>query len=176
MSVLRSEIPDSSVSTSRLSTTEELISSISCRPEFDKETFDVMWELSKPGSETEGLFLRAEQKDYFEVQPDQDIPVEWMPNVRSPLLRPDSPLTALSMNWFGLTSSKELFWQPSSQPSASTPRRICRTFWHVSWPKEEVLLGAHSSIYLKSSKELTPPSSPTRSWCALGSGLVSWEG
>ena len=42
-----------------------------------------MWEMSKPGSETEGLFLRIDQKDYYEVRPDQDIPIEWMPNVRS---------------------------------------------------------------------------------------------
>ena len=42
-----------------------------------------MWEMSKPGSETEGLFLRIDQKDYYEVQPDQDIPIEWMPDVRS---------------------------------------------------------------------------------------------
>jgi hypothetical protein len=43
-----------------------------------------MWEMSKPGSETEGLFLRLEQKDYYEVEPDKEIPVEWMPNVRFP--------------------------------------------------------------------------------------------
>ena len=43
-----------------------------------------MWEMSKPGSETEGLFLRINQKDYYEVRPDQDISTEWMPDVRSP--------------------------------------------------------------------------------------------
>jgi len=43
-----------------------------------------MWEMSKPGSETEGLFLRIHQKDYYEVRPDQDIPIEWMPDVCSP--------------------------------------------------------------------------------------------
>ena len=43
-----------------------------------------MWEASKPGSETEGLFLRADRMDYYEVEPDP-IPVEWMPNVCSPL-------------------------------------------------------------------------------------------
>ena len=57
----------------------------SCRLELDKETFKVMWEMSKPGSETEGLFLRMNQKIYYDVEPDQDIPVEWMPDVRSPL-------------------------------------------------------------------------------------------
>ena len=55
-----------------------------CRPELYKETFEIMWEMSKPGSETEGLFLRIDQKDYYEVRPDQDIPTEWMPDVRSP--------------------------------------------------------------------------------------------
>lgn len=44
-----------------------------------------MWEMSKPGSETEGLFLRIDQKYYYDVQPDHDIPNTWMPNVRSPL-------------------------------------------------------------------------------------------
>ena len=28
------------------------------------ETFDVLWEMSKPGGETEGLFLRINQMDY----------------------------------------------------------------------------------------------------------------
>jgi len=41
-----------------------------------------MWEMSEPGSKTEGLFLRIDQKDYYEVEPDQDIPIEWMPDVR----------------------------------------------------------------------------------------------
>lgn len=44
-----------------------------------------MWEMSKPGSETEGLFLRMNQKIHYEVEPDDDIPVDWMPDVRSPL-------------------------------------------------------------------------------------------
>jgi len=55
--------------------------------QLDKETFDVMWKLSEPGSETEGLFLRIDQKDYYEVEPDKDIPIEWMPNYQ--LLRTD---------------------------------------------------------------------------------------
>jgi len=49
--------------------------------QFEKETFDIMWEASKPGSETEGLFLRIDRMDYYEVEPDP-IPVEWMPNYR----------------------------------------------------------------------------------------------
>ena len=54
--------------------------------------------MSEPGSETEGLFLRMDQKDYYEVEPDQDIPIEWMPNVcfpGSPLLRIEMPLTVV---------------------------------------------------------------------------------
>ena len=43
-----------------------------------------MWEMSKPGSETEGLFLRTEQKDYYEVEPDHDLPLTWMPDVCFP--------------------------------------------------------------------------------------------
>ncbi|KAF9788342.1 D-amino-acid oxidase [Thelephora terrestris] len=55
--------------------------------QLDKETFDIMWEMSKAGSETEGLFLRVHQTDYYEVQPSQDVPFEWMPNFQ--LLRTD---------------------------------------------------------------------------------------
>ena len=58
--------------------------SIFCSPEINRETFDIMWEMSKPGSETEGLFLRAEHKDYFAVEPDYSIPYKWIPNVRFP--------------------------------------------------------------------------------------------
>lgn len=56
-----------------------------------------MWEMSQPGSETEGLFLRIEQKDYYEVRPEQGLPVEWMPNVRSrvPWSQSESPLTVV---------------------------------------------------------------------------------
>lgn len=43
-----------------------------------------MWEMSKPGSETEGLFLRINQKDYFEMEREGFIPVEWMPNACFP--------------------------------------------------------------------------------------------
>ena len=58
------------------------------------ETFDVLWEMSKPGGETEGLFLRINQMDYYEVEPPQGISVEWMPNVRPTLSRPGFELRA----------------------------------------------------------------------------------
>lgn len=47
--------------------------------ELEKETFDVLWEMSKAGSETEGLFLRVHQTEYYreEVQYDE---VGWIPN------------------------------------------------------------------------------------------------
>jgi len=48
--------------------------------QLDRKTFEVLWEMSKPGSETEGLFLRLDQKEYYEVRPDQDIPMGWMPD------------------------------------------------------------------------------------------------
>ena len=83
MLVWRLEIPDSSVSASRFFGDEKADLFCACRLELDRETFEIMWEMSKPGSETEGLFLRIDQKDYYEVQPDQDIPINWMPDVRS---------------------------------------------------------------------------------------------
>ena len=58
-----------------------------------------MWEMSEPGSETEGLFLRIDQKDYYEVQPDQDIPIEWMPDVRSPLNHHAVPSTLTAVQY-----------------------------------------------------------------------------
>ena len=58
------------------------------------KTFDVLWEMSEPGSETEGLFLRIDRKDYYEVEPRQGISVEWMPNVLPTLGRPGFELRA----------------------------------------------------------------------------------
>lgn len=70
-----------------------------------------MWEMSKPGSETEGLFLRVDHKEYYEVEPDQDIPFEWMPSVRSPIDYPGFDLNtawlSFSINRFKLVSLKE---------------------------------------------------------------------
>jgi hypothetical protein len=40
--------------------------------------------MSEPSSETEGLFLRVNQKEYYEVDSDRYVVVEWMPDVRSP--------------------------------------------------------------------------------------------
>ena len=83
------------MSISQLPAVENLSSSTFSRLELDKETFDVMWEMSKPGSETEGLFLRTDQKDYYEVEPDQDIPIGWMPNVCFPGFKIEMPLTVI---------------------------------------------------------------------------------
>lgn len=53
-------------------------------PGIDRETFDVMWELSAPGSPAEACFLRLRQEEYYsedaEVQRD---PLEFMPDVSS---------------------------------------------------------------------------------------------
>ena len=100
MSVRHSEIPDSSVCEPTPYDKEKNLILFSCRPGLDKETFDVLWEMSKPGSETEGLFLRIDQKDYYEVKPDQDIPLEWMPNVRSPI---DHPGFDLNTAWLSFS-------------------------------------------------------------------------
>lgn len=47
--------------------------------EIDEETFKIMWELSAPGGEAEGCFLRLQQKDYF--YDGRDPHLEWMPDV-----------------------------------------------------------------------------------------------
>src|ERR1700733_1600783 len=53
-------------------------------PGIDRETFDVMWELSAAGSPAEACFLRSRQEEYYteeaEVQRD---PLEFMPDVSS---------------------------------------------------------------------------------------------
>ncbi|KAJ3546374.1 hypothetical protein NM688_g5521 [Phlebia brevispora] len=44
----------------------------------DEETFKVMWELSVPGGEAEGCFLRIPQTDYF--YDGRDVHLGWMPD------------------------------------------------------------------------------------------------
>ena len=51
----------------------------------DEETFKVMWELSAPGGDAEGCFLRVPQTDYF--YDGRDVHLDWMPDV-SPFSRP----------------------------------------------------------------------------------------
>ena len=47
--------------------------------EIDEETFKVTWELSAPGGEPEGCFLRLPQTDYF--YDGRDVHLDWMPDV-----------------------------------------------------------------------------------------------
>ncbi|TCD68858.1 hypothetical protein EIP91_009572 [Steccherinum ochraceum] len=46
----------------------------------DRETFDVMWELSKPGGEAECAFLRIHQTDYY--YDGRNTHMEWMPDFK----------------------------------------------------------------------------------------------
>ncbi|GJE86501.1 D-amino-acid oxidase [Phanerochaete sordida] len=52
----------------------------------DEETFKVMWEMSAPGGEAEGCFLRLQQTDYF--YDGRNPHLEWMPDYAE--LSPDS--------------------------------------------------------------------------------------
>lgn len=45
----------------------------------DRETFDVMWELSAPGGDAEHCFFRIPQTDYLFDGRDECL--DWMPNV-----------------------------------------------------------------------------------------------
>ncbi|KAI0084754.1 D-amino-acid oxidase [Irpex rosettiformis] len=47
----------------------------------DQETFKVMWDLSAPGAEAEGCFLRLPQTDYF--YDGRDVHLDWMPDHKS---------------------------------------------------------------------------------------------
>jgi hypothetical protein len=49
--------------------------------EMDQETFEVMWEMSKPGGEAEGCFLRIHQTNYFTVDIKDAIPTRELPDV-----------------------------------------------------------------------------------------------
>ncbi|KAL4251974.1 DAMOX/DASOX family protein [Abortiporus biennis] len=46
----------------------------------DEDTFKVMWELSAPGGEAEGCFLRLPQTDYF--YDGRDTHLDWMPDFK----------------------------------------------------------------------------------------------
>ena len=46
----------------------------------DRETFDVMWELSAPGAAAEHCFLQVTQTDY--LLDGRDECLNWMPDVR----------------------------------------------------------------------------------------------
>jgi hypothetical protein len=50
----------------------------------DRETFDVMWKLSAPGSPAEGCFLRLKQEEYYREDRPQPDPLEFMPGVSPP--------------------------------------------------------------------------------------------
>jgi hypothetical protein len=49
--------------------------------ELDRETFDVMWELSAPGSPAEACFLRLHQEEYYGEEKTQPDPLAFMPEV-----------------------------------------------------------------------------------------------
>ena len=63
----------------------------------DRETFDVMWNLSAPGGAAEGCFLRIPQTEMYHQQHRQPHELEeWMPNVSRLPLR-HSPTPSLSL-------------------------------------------------------------------------------
>ncbi|KAJ8509395.1 hypothetical protein ONZ45_g8437 [Pleurotus djamor] len=46
----------------------------------DKDTFDVMWKMSEPGSPTDHLFMRLEQEEHYYVEQPQPSHLAHMPN------------------------------------------------------------------------------------------------
>ena len=69
--------------------------------ELDRETFEVMWEMSAPGGEAEGCFLRISQTDYF--YDGRDVHLDWMPDVS-----PANPLTYLQREGSHVPQHKHL--------------------------------------------------------------------
>ncbi|ETW75833.1 hypothetical protein HETIRDRAFT_239418, partial [Heterobasidion irregulare TC 32-1] len=74
----------------------------------EKETFEIMWDLSRPGGEAEGCFLRAPQTEYYNFDPNfSRYDLSFMPDFRhlSPDDRPNIPdlkaavsMTAININ------------------------------------------------------------------------------
>lgn len=94
MSVTLKEILSSRVRFDHMSHEAVSISLLPRHIEIDEETFKIMWELSAPGGEAEGCFLRLQQKDYF--YDGRDPHLEWMPDVS---------IQKISMHaWHGLFS------------------------------------------------------------------------
>lgn len=79
MSVTLKAILSSRVRFDHMSLEAVSVSLLSRHIEIDEETFKTMWELSAPGGEAEGCFLRLQQKDYF--YDGRDPHLEWMPDV-----------------------------------------------------------------------------------------------
>lgn len=49
--------------------------------EMDQDTFDIMWEMSKPGGEAEGCFFRIPHTDHFTVDVKDHNPTRGLPDV-----------------------------------------------------------------------------------------------
>ncbi len=85
----------------------------------DQETFKVMWELSAPGAEAEGCFLRVPQTDYF--YDGRDTHLDWMPDVRGVLVEVDPafliPASSYSTSTFLKTPSSS-----AQRPASLSPR------------------------------------------------------
>ncbi len=56
-----------------------------CFKGLDIETFKTMWKLSEPGGNTEGMFMRLPQTEYYCHKRSSPDALELMPGVRSPL-------------------------------------------------------------------------------------------
>jgi hypothetical protein len=60
------------------------LSLLNLEPEMEKETFDIMRELSTPGGPTEGCFLRMTSTDYHTDTKPRPHELEHMPDVCRP--------------------------------------------------------------------------------------------
>jgi hypothetical protein len=49
--------------------------------EYEEKTFEIMWEMSAPGSDSEECFLRLPHTEYFYDERPSPEPLEKMPNV-----------------------------------------------------------------------------------------------
>ncbi len=54
--------------------------------EMDKETFRIMWDLSTPGSDAAGCFMRLQMASYAGYQLEKPSVLEFMPDVSRTLL------------------------------------------------------------------------------------------
>lgn len=62
-----------------------MVSSLGTLLDLEKTTFDIMWDLSKPGSDADEPFLRVPQTLYYRDETEKVEVFEKMPNVSSSL-------------------------------------------------------------------------------------------
>ena len=99
--------------------------------DYEEKTFEIMWEMSSPGSDSEECFLRLPQAEYSFEEPGQiPEPLEKMPNVcLSPMfnINPDCSRNSSDIS-IQMNSPQTLNLGKHLRPSRLIPRSTLTTF------------------------------------------------